>query len=94
MKSLYVCLFSNGVIKIGRGTKPENRINAHRSHGATMGIEMVNHAIAECQGDLPAAERELIKWCAERCTKRMSSEWFIGVDYGQAVEKAKEFANQ
>jgi hypothetical protein len=92
MKSLYVCLFSNGIIKVGRGTRAEKRIKDHRARGETMGIEMVNHFIAECPGDLQAAECALIQWCSERCTKRMRSEWFIGVDYAQAVDKAQELA--
>jgi hypothetical protein len=92
MQSLYVCVFSNGIVKVGRGINPQERIRAHRSTGEAMGVDMVNHCIAECQGDIYSAERELISWCVEQCTKRMRSEWFLGVDYAQAVEKAKEFA--
>jgi hypothetical protein len=92
MSGLYVCLFSNGTVKVGMGKNPEIRIRSHRLHGEVVGVDMVRSYIANCQGSVHDAERELIKWCAERCTKRMASEWFIGIDFDQSVEKAKECA--
>lgn len=81
MTHLYVCHFSNGHIKVGRSIDPKARIAAHADRVACLGIELVEHHIAECVGFSQPAEAALIEQCANTATKRNQSEWFEGLDF-------------
>jgi DNA-binding transcriptional regulator YdaS (Cro superfamily) len=89
---LYVCQFSNGHIKVGRSIDPQSRIAQHADRVSCMGVEMVEHFIAECV--CPAYEREqaLISQCADAASRRFKSEWFDGLDYPTVCEWATHAA--
>lgn len=86
MESLYVCLFSNGHIKVGRSISPVARVAAHAERVGCMGVELVEHCILEC-ADASAVAREdaLIARCREACEKQFKDEWFSGLDYRSVV---------
>lgn len=89
---LYVCHFSNGHIKVGRSVYPKSRIAQHADRVACIGIELIEHHIAECIGHSEPAETSLINRCAELATKRHGSEWFAGLDYPMVCELADHIA--
>lgn len=93
MEYLYVCHFSNGHIKVGRSIDPRARIAAHADRVACMGVELVEHHIAECIGRSAPAEAALIERCAELSHKRNKSEWFEGLDYLDVCEQANACAS-
>jgi len=89
MSFLYVCHFSNGHIKVGRSIEPLARIAQHEERVSCMGVELVEHAIFECFGNVERAESDLIDWCAQGCAKRHKSEWFVGLDFQDACDQAR-----
>lgn len=93
MQYLYVCHFSNGHIKVGRSIDPKARISAHADRVACMGVELVEHHIAECAGHSAPAELALIDRCAQSATKRNKSEWFEGLDFPSVCEWCAEFSS-
>lgn len=92
MSHLYVCHFSNGHIKVGRSVNPMTRIAQHEQRISCLGIELVEHFIAECVGSVVHAEAALIKECTERAAKRNKNEWFEGLDYTEVCDIAKELS--
>lgn len=93
MEYLYVCHFSNGHIKVGRSIDPKSRIAAHAERVACLGVEMIEHHIAECTGRSAPAEQHLIKKCIDLSTGRNKSEWFSGLDYLEVCEIANTVAS-
>lgn len=89
MQYLYVCLFSNGHIKVGRSINPESRIAAHADRVSCMGVELVEHRTFACSGHVIPAEAELIDFCARKASKVNKNEWFVGVDFLDACEVAE-----
>lgn len=88
MDSLYVVLFTNGHIKVGRSTDPESRIAAHVDRVACMGVSLdVSYAI-ECANSSEQRERLLIDRCASVAKERFQSEWFAGLNFTDVCEWA------
>lgn len=94
MESLYVCLFSNGHIKVGRSVDPKSRMATHADRVACLGVELSDQFTVECVG--PAAPREslLIARCVEVALLRHQNEWFAGLDFLAVCEWAQECAAQ
>lgn len=93
MESLYVCLFSNGHIKVGRSIDPKSRMASHADRVACMGVELSDQFSIECAGAAGPSESELIERCAEAATRRFQSEWFAGLDFLDVCEWAKQCAS-
>lgn len=91
MDAIYVCHFSNGHIKVGRSIDPVARIAAHADRVACVGIELVNHFIAECQHGAAHPERLLIERCADNAIARNKNEWFVGLGFQEVCAWATEF---
>ena len=89
---LYVCHFSNGHIKVGRSIDPKSRIAVHAERVACLGVELIEHHLAECVGHSSPAETELIGKCANEAVKQNKNEWFIGLDFLVVCEWANEIA--
>lgn len=90
---LYVCHFSNGHIKVGRSVDPKSRIASHADRVSCVGIELIEHHIAECVGHSIPAEAALIEKCTELASKRLKNEWFQGLEFTEVCEFANQFAN-
>jgi hypothetical protein len=90
MAFLYVCLFSNDAIKVGRSVSPDGRIKSHVSRVSCLGVTLVKSMSFECAGDVLQSERSLINWCADHASCRNNIEWFYGLDFDLVCEKAKE----
>ena len=74
---LYACLFSNGIIKVGRSISPQTRISQHEIRLSVVGIDLIESHVVECLSDILRAESGLIKKCdsIENSIKR-ANEWF------------------
>jgi hypothetical protein len=94
MQSLYVCLFSNGHIKVGRSIDAESRIAQHADRVSCMGVELVNHFTAPCTGSAGKAEALLIAQCSGRATRRHKNEWFVGLDFDEVTQWAQDCASK
>ena len=93
MSHIYVCLFSNGYIKVGRSIDALSRIALHADRVACVGIELVAHHIVACLGDSEQPEAALIDKCNTEALKRHKSEWFEGLDFSSVCAWADEFAS-
>jgi len=92
MDYLYVCHFSNGHIKVGRSINPTARVAHHAERVGCMGVELLEHHIVECKGDIAQAELSLIDGCTSIASAKFKSEWFSGIDYSTACSLADLFA--
>ena len=90
MISLYVCLFSNGHIKVGRSVNVLARISQHEERVSCLGVELVDYRVFDCVVHPGPAEAALIERCVDACSKRNKNEWFEGVDFDSACEWAAE----
>jgi len=92
MECLYVCVFSNGHIKVGRSVDPMSRISAHQLRVSCLGIQLSEYTTIPCPMDVKASESALIDWCTENAAERFAQEWFAGLDYLKTVAEAQRIA--
>lgn len=92
MGSLYVCLFSNGVIKVGQSVRPQERIKSHVDRVGCVGVTLEDSSVYECVGHLDSAESALISRCGRHAERQFSREWFSGLDYQTVSAWASEFS--
>jgi DNA-binding transcriptional regulator YdaS (Cro superfamily) len=93
MESLYVCLFSNGHIKVGRSLEPMSRIAAHADRVACMGVEVAQTFTVECAGAAVPCEQKLICLCAGYPgATRYQGEWFSGIEFDLVCQWAGQCA--
>lgn len=92
MESLYVCLFSNGQIKVGRSIDTASRIASHAERVSCMGVELSDSFTVECAGPAAPRETRLIQRCTESAARRFQSEWFDGLDFLSVCDWATEAA--
>ncbi len=92
MSHLYVCLFSNGHIKVGRSINPMARIAAHEERVSCLGVELVEHRFFECVGHVIPSEAELIRRCRDSAEKTNKNEWFEGLDFVDVCAWADEIS--
>ena len=90
--SIYVVLFSTGLIKVGKAHKAEQRIADHTKRLGCAGISVAASSHAECLGDYTKAETALISRCREVAHTRRGEEWFEGLDYETVCEWMREEA--
>ena len=93
MNFLYVCLFSNGHLKVGRSVNALARISQHEERVSCLGVELVDYRVFDCVVHPGPAEAALIERCVDACSKRNKNEWFEGVDFDSACEWAAECAS-
>lgn len=91
MESLYVCLFSNGHIKVGRSATPSARVSQHADRVKCLGIwlDRVDYWSAL---NAVMAEAQLIGKCASKASARHDNEWFTGLVYDEVCQWAGEAA--
>lgn len=93
-ESLYVCLFSNGNIKVGRSLDPKARIAQHVDRVACLGVDLADYRTFACVADAPRAEADLISCCASYPgATRFQSEWFAGIEFLDVVSWAERFSS-
>jgi hypothetical protein len=86
MASLYVCQFTNGVIKVGRANDPVVRIAQHAARASCFGVRVSDSEASECVGDPVAAEAQLISLCRAAASAQHCHEWFEGLNFCSASE--------
>lgn len=95
MEHLYVCLFSNGHIKVGRSIDPEARIASHASRVACMGVDLVEFKTFPVLDEVAAREAMLIARCTEHANKKHQNEWFAGgITFAMACMWGAQAANE
>lgn len=85
---VYVLLFMNGVVKVGRTTKPTARINSHRYNGDAHGNPLTNYWVSKKLVNMEEAEHQLIAYCQDRGTPVAGKEWFRAISYMELVDFA------
>ena len=93
MEYLYVCQFSNGLIKVGRSIEPESRIASHADRVAVAGIELITHRRFMCSDGVVRRESALISRCRELASESFKSEWFQGLQFDDVCNLAERIAN-
>jgi len=91
-ETLYVCMASNGVVKVGHSQHPQARITAHAQRIACVGLHVVRQHIQPCAGDAVAAEAALIAKCRAVAQPLASNEWFVGLDFETVSSWVTELA--
>lgn len=87
---VYVLLFDNDVIKIGRTCAPETRIRSHRNTASKDGVSVSKTWLSPPHYNHKENESRLIEYVSEN-TINNSREWCIGVDYEKCIQLAGEF---
>lgn len=90
MESLYVCLFSNGHIKVGRSVDYAARIKQHAERVSCLGVSLTDYFVSERCDQAERRERELINRCANAASARFQSEWFQGLAFSDVAIWAAE----
>jgi hypothetical protein len=92
---LYACLFSNGIIKVGRSISPQTRISQHEIRLSVVGIDLIESHIVECLSDVLQAESGLIKKCdsIENSVKR-ANEWFENLVFIEVCNWIDKFCTE
>jgi hypothetical protein len=92
---LYACLFSNGIIKIGRSSSPVARIAQHEARLLVAGIDLIESHFGECIGSVLQAELALIRKCeaVHRSVKR-GNEWFENLVFADVRQWVDNFCQQ
>jgi hypothetical protein len=93
MESLYVCLFSNGHIKVGRSINPDSRIEQHAERVACMGVDLIRKYAVLCPDGVVQREAGLIGRCREAAAAQFKEEWFSGLDFDDVVVWANSCAS-
>lgn len=93
MAYLYACLFSNGSIKVGRTTSPDDRLAQHADRVSVLGVRIRQRFVAACMGDVAMAEAALIEQCAAEASRRFKREWFLGLDFSRVELWTREAAS-
>lgn len=78
---VYAVLFSDGWIKVGRGTSPNARIRSHQTLSAMRGAVLTNSIVSGPLVNASIAEARLIKECQAQGRAVHGREWFLGVDF-------------
>ncbi len=92
---LYACLFSNGVIKIGRSSSPVSRIAQHEARLLVAGIDLAESYFVECMGDVVQAEAALIRKCdAVMNSVKRGNEWFENLVFADVRSWVDIFCQQ
>lgn len=86
---LYLCLFTDGTLKIGRANNIEKRIRQHKHDGLKFAISIEKSAAVPCVNNM-VAERRLIQWGDKNCTSKNCNEWFIGLNFEECLRSAEE----
>lgn len=94
MEWLYVCLFSNGHIKVGRSTDPRSRVAAHAERVACMGVELLQQTAIACPSPAFVRETQLTAKCSEAASARFQNEWFAGLEFECVCSWASEIAGR
>lgn len=84
-ENIYAVLFNNGILKVGRSSKPENRIKKHIVEASRHMIDCKVFFISEPVSNANIFEQKLINHCAQT-HERNGLEYFLGADFDFARE--------
>lgn len=91
MSYIYVIEFDSGLIKVGRTSRPQQRITSHKGNVYNISrAEIINQWVS-CEHTNPGEnERKLISYCEVKSKKTgKRSEWFNNVNFADVVSYAE-----
>jgi hypothetical protein len=89
---VYVLAFDSGLIKVGRTTKPQQRINAHLDNAQVHRATPLAVWLSVPHANAKANEDALISYCAGIATLKTRSEYFVGVELADLVAYAESLS--
>jgi len=84
---LYVCLFSNGRIKIGKTATPERRVASHEKNARAFGHSLQCWWASLRVDACGAAEARALALVREIAKPVTGNEWFTGADFREVVRR-------
>jgi len=92
MSHLYACLFSTGVIKVGRAGDPAQRIRQHAERVACLGVTPMETRTVACVGAVYLAEAAVLERCRLSASRQFKREWFEGLSFATVCDWLAEEA--
>lgn len=91
MSYIYVIGFDNGLIKVGRTSRPQQRITSHKGNVYNISrAEIINQWVSVEHTNPDENERKLISFCEVKSKKTgKRSEWFNNVNFADVVSYAE-----
>lgn len=87
---LYVIEIDDDRVKVGYTANPSTRLRQHRGIAEAHGCKPGRQWVSSNGTGTDAREQALIAYCAERATGRFRSEYFVGVPFADAVQRAAD----
>lgn len=79
---LYVILFDNGVIKVGKSYNASFRVRRHKLEAHKYGVGISKHI---CIKNNNISERDLINFCKQNGNSHAGNEYFTGVSFTSII---------
>ena len=90
MSYIYVIEFDDGLIKVGRTRRPDQRIKTHESNVFNFTKKKIkNRWVSNSHGNCNQNELLLVRFCSSKGESTGSREWFSGVIFDEVVSYAK-----
>lgn len=93
METIYVAQARCGLLKVGRTSNPDKRLQGLRKEFKQKGAELARFAPCEPTTNGYYAERMLIELFSERLPLHSGREWFIGGQFDNAARAAREISD-
>lgn len=93
---IYVVLFDNGMVKVGKTKNPEKRIGQHADRVGCLGVSIDKTFVSDGfngAGWANSKERSAIAWCIKNGGKRFGSEWFSGIVFSDLCDFVKDICS-
>lgn len=82
--------FSTGMVKIGCSKEPHARVGEHSQDAWCFGVDVLDWWYGPVREDVMPCEAALANALAPLATEERAREYFLGVDFKQAVDLAKQ----
>jgi hypothetical protein len=92
-QSIYLVLFSNGTLKVGRGERGRRRITEHRYEAARYGVSVVRYWVSDRCVDYHQIEATLLQIAGRLGEITYGREYFRYVDFDDLLADAKRLTN-
>ena len=90
--ALYVLEIGTDRIKVGWSRAPKARLASHRAAARAHGVGSGREWTSPLRAD-DTTEGALVDYCKARATEQVSREYFVGVRFEDAAQKAAELTN-
>ena len=91
---LYILEYSTGVIKVGRSLAKMGRIRYHSEYAKSLDVDVLNTWVSEPVDNLLKKENDLVLWCINNASQRLSAETFKGFHFDQVKDAADQIIKE